>query len=83
MKAGNDFSEAIKKIREDIKLYGKSRNHLAEPLRKHGCGVRVTRGEGDDMEIVEEYFVSPEQIAEEDKGRSEFHERQEQWREAQ
>jgi hypothetical protein len=36
----------------------------AQRLRENGCTVRVTRGEGDDMEIVEEYFVSPEEVQE-------------------
>jgi len=37
-----DFSAAIKKIREDVKLYGKSRNHLAEPLKRYGYDATVT-----------------------------------------
>jgi hypothetical protein len=41
------------------------KNPYAENLRKNGCGVRVTRGDGDSMEIVQEYFVSPKQIVEE------------------
>ena len=35
----------------------------ARRLRENGYWVRVTRGEGDDMETVERYFVSPEEIA--------------------
>jgi hypothetical protein len=61
----SDFSAAIKKIKEDCKLFGISRNHLAEPLRKNGCKVTVTRGEGAEKVIVEEYFVSPKEIAKE------------------
>jgi hypothetical protein len=58
----SDFSTAIKKIKEDIKLYGRSRNHLFEPLRKNGCTIQVTREEGDKEIVVEEYFVTPEEI---------------------
>jgi hypothetical protein len=59
----SDFSEAIKKIKEDCKLFGISRNHLAEPLRKNGYKVTVTNGEKEDKTIVNEYFVTPDEIA--------------------
>jgi len=70
MREKSEFSEAIRKIKEDIKLHGFSRNHLAETLGKHGHWVTVT--DGDDEKVVERYFVSPEQIAEENKRREEY-----------
>ena len=36
---------------------------FAERLRKNGCRVTVTDGEGDSAKIVEQYFVEPEEIA--------------------
>jgi len=34
----------------------------AERLRKNGCRIRVTEGEGENEKVVEEFFVSPEEI---------------------
>ena len=31
-------------------------------LRERGCKITVTRGEGDEKVIVEEYFVTPEEL---------------------
>ena len=39
------------------------KNPYAERLRKNGCTIRVTRGEGDNKVIVEERIVTPEEIA--------------------
>ena len=57
-----DFSDAIKKIKEDCRLFGISKNHLAEPLRKNGYKVTVTKGDGEDAKIVREYSVSSEEV---------------------
>jgi hypothetical protein len=54
MKEHYDFSKAVRK------------NPYIESLKK-GYKVRVTRGEGDDMEIVEEYFVPPDEPAEQQR----------------
>jgi hypothetical protein len=56
-----EFAAAIKKIKEDCALYGRSKNHLAAPLRKHGYGVAVT--DGDDGPVIERYFVTSEEVA--------------------
>ena len=61
MKNDYDFSDAIKKIKEDCKLFGMSKNYLAEPLKEHGYKVQVTAG--DDERVVKEYFVTPEEVA--------------------
>ncbi|MCL2109408.1 MAG: hypothetical protein FWH20_08725 [Oscillospiraceae bacterium] len=45
---------------------------LAERLRQNGYTVQVTGGEGDEKEIVDEYFVSPEEVAAYDKTRRNF-----------
>jgi hypothetical protein len=45
------------------------KNPYAESLRKNGCRITVTSGEGENKKIVEQYFVSPEQIAEENAQR--------------
>jgi hypothetical protein len=34
----------------------------ARRLKENGCRIIVTRGEGDDQVIVEERFVTPEEI---------------------
>jgi hypothetical protein len=34
----------------------------AERLKKNGYTVQITRGEGDKEEVVDEYFVSPEEV---------------------
>jgi len=38
------------------------KNPYAERIRKNGCSIRVTRGEGDNRVIVSERFVTPEEI---------------------
>jgi len=39
------------------------KNPYAERIRKNGCMIRVTRGEGADRVIVEERIITPEEIA--------------------
>ncbi|MCL2633201.1 MAG: hypothetical protein FWD34_01665 [Oscillospiraceae bacterium] len=39
------------------------KNPYAERIRKNGCTIRITRGEGTDKVIVEERVVTPEEIA--------------------
>jgi NAD/NADP transhydrogenase alpha subunit len=34
----------------------------AERLKKNGYMIQVTKGDGDKKEIVDEYFVSPEEV---------------------
>ncbi|MCL2693522.1 MAG: hypothetical protein FWE60_00270 [Oscillospiraceae bacterium] len=51
MKDHYDFSKGVK-------------NPYAAHLKKHGCKITVTRGEGDNKKIVKEYFRTPEEIAE-------------------
>jgi hypothetical protein len=34
----------------------------AERLKKNGYMVQITNGEGDDKVVVDEYFVSPEEV---------------------
>jgi hypothetical protein len=38
------------------------KNPYAERIRKNGCMIRVTRGEGSDKVIVEERIITPEDI---------------------
>ena len=38
------------------------KNPYAERIRKNGCMIRVTRGEGTDKVIVEERTITPEEI---------------------
>jgi hypothetical protein len=38
------------------------KNPYAERIRKNGCMIRVTRGEGSDKVIVEERIITPEEI---------------------
>ena len=45
---------------------------LAARLRKNGYKVQVTNGDGDKKEIVDEYFVTPEEVAAYDKNRQNF-----------
>jgi hypothetical protein len=47
------------------------KNPFAANLRENGYKVRITRGEGKNKEIVEEYFVSPEEIEDGNKRRRE------------
>ena len=35
---------------------------LAERLRKNGYKVEITNGEGSDRKVVDEYFVTPEEV---------------------
>jgi len=62
----SDFSTAIKKIKEDCKLFGMSKNHLAEPLRKNRCKVTVN-DDSDNTKIIKQYFVTPEEATERSK----------------
>ena len=50
MKDNYDFSKGFR------------RPELTESLRKNGYRVTVTRGEGDEKRIVEQYVVSPEEV---------------------
>jgi hypothetical protein len=43
----------------------------AQRLKENGCTIRVTRGEGEKKEIVREYTVTPEEIAEHNRIREE------------
>jgi uncharacterized DUF497 family protein len=38
-------------------------NDIAKRLRENGCTIRVTRGDGNQKEIIEERIVTPEEIA--------------------
>jgi len=38
------------------------KNPYAERIRKHGCTIRVTRGSGEDMVIIKERVITPEEI---------------------
>ena len=35
---------------------------LAERLRKNGYKVEITSGDGSDRKVVDEYFVTPEEV---------------------
>ena len=39
------------------------KNPYAERIRKNGCMIRITRGEGADKLILEERVITPEEIA--------------------
>jgi hypothetical protein len=39
------------------------KNPYAERIRKNGCMIRITRGEGADKVIVEERIITLEEIA--------------------
>jgi hypothetical protein len=54
MKENYDFSNAIK-------------NPYYERNSKYGYKVQVTKGEGKSKTIVEEYFVTPEEVTENNK----------------
>jgi hypothetical protein len=41
----------------------------AQKLKENGCIIRITRGEGDNLEIIKEYSISPEEIQEQCKRR--------------
>jgi hypothetical protein len=45
-----DFSKGIRKPQ------------LAERLRTNGYKVEITNGEGSDRKVVDEYFVTPEEV---------------------
>jgi len=45
MERNNDFSEAFRKIREDCRLYGMSKNYLAELLIKDDRDNQTTEGD--------------------------------------
>lgn len=47
------------------------KNPYAQSIKEKGYTVTVTRGEGDKKEIVREYFVSPEEVAEHNRLRDE------------
>ena len=50
MKECYDFSKGYRKPQ------------LAEHLRKNGYKVEITSGEGSDRKVVDEYFVTPEEV---------------------
>ena len=50
MKECYDFSKGYRKPQ------------LAERLRKNGYKVEITSGEGNDRKVVDEYFVTPEEV---------------------
>ena len=50
MKECYDFSKGFRKPQ------------LAERLRKYGYKVEITSGEGNDRKVVDEYFVTPEEV---------------------
>lgn len=41
----------------------------AKRLRENGCRIIITDGKGENEKIVEDYFITPEQIAEENAKR--------------
>jgi NAD/NADP transhydrogenase alpha subunit len=45
------------------------RPEFTERLRKNGYTIQVTSGDGSDKKIVDEYFVSPEEVEAYDKCR--------------
>jgi len=45
------------------------KNPFADDLIKYGCKIIVTDGEDGGERVVEEYFITPEQIAEENEQR--------------
>jgi hypothetical protein len=49
-----------------------SRPEIAARRRKNGYRVTITDGEGDGAKIVEQYFVTPEEIAAADVLRDEW-----------
>jgi hypothetical protein len=40
---------------------GFKRPELAQRLRKYGCRVTITDGDGDDAKIIEQYIVPPDE----------------------
>ena len=48
------------------------KNPFAEHLKRHGCKVQITSGEGENEKVVEEYFVTPQEIMDDNKRRAEF-----------
>ena len=48
------------------------KNPYAERIRKNGCVIRVTRGEGADKVIVKERVVTPEEIQASNERRGEI-----------
>ncbi|MDR2559765.1 MAG: hypothetical protein LBC86_09545 [Oscillospiraceae bacterium] len=34
----------------------------AKRLKENGCKVTITKGEGEDKRVVEQYFVTPEEV---------------------
>ena len=43
------------------------RPDFTERLKKNGYTVQVTSGEGNDKKVVDEYFISPEEVEAYDK----------------
>jgi len=60
MKEHYDFSKGFK------------RPDLAKRLKENGYKVTVIDGDGDDVKIIREYFVSPEEVTERGKRREEY-----------
>ena len=60
MKDFYDFSKGVKKP------------EIAKQRREYGYKVRIVDGDSDNSNVVKEYFVSPEQIAEANKRRDEW-----------
>ena len=38
------------------------KNPYAERIRKQGCSIRITRGNGENRVVIEERVVTPEEI---------------------
>ena len=50
----------------------KKNRERAERLQKNGCRVMVTRKENGEEDVVEDYFVTPEEIAASNERRNAF-----------
>ena len=46
------------------------KNPYAERIKKHGCSIRITRGNGENIVIIEERVVTPEEIEASNKRRN-------------
>ena len=46
------------------------KNPYAERIKKHGCSIRITCGNGEDIIIIEERVVTPKEIEESNKRRN-------------
>jgi hypothetical protein len=51
-------------MKDNYDLSNARKNPFAKRIKKYGCKITVTRGEGEDKKIVREYFRTPEEIAE-------------------